>query len=171
MPRASLVTCNVAALGVDDGLDRWAARTWGGSGKPLILHDPPAIVRPAQNLLEGMPAHITPGLDPRAHPHCDPDTYDRCVSGDCCPDDRDTSLALYMLAPPGPVRRSLGPASTTVYTREDQHDQRNDHGQGHPIEGWRNEACPNVGSNSNTSQQNLAPIDREHTWRPAPGDS
>jgi len=82
-----------------DGLDWWPAkgpRRSPGPGPPRTLparSSPRLSSAPAQDVIEGPATDSTPGLDPRARPHGDPDPFGRCGHLDHLSDHRDASLA------------------------------------------------------------------------------
>src|SRR5580700_4977831 len=82
-----------------DGLDWRPAkgpRRPPGPGPPRTLparSSPRLSSAPAQDAVEGPATDSTPGLDPRARPRGDPDTFGRCGHLDHLSDHRDASLA------------------------------------------------------------------------------
>src|ERR1700733_2991257 len=82
-----------------DGLDWGPAkgpRRPPGPGPPRTLparSSPWLSSAPAQDAVEGPATESTPGLDPRARPRGDPDTFGRCGHLDHLSDHRDASLA------------------------------------------------------------------------------
>ena len=82
-----------------DGMDWWPAK---GSRRPprpgpprtLPARSSPRLSSaPAQDDVEGPATDSTPGLDPRARPRGNPDTFGRCGHRDHLSDHRDASLA------------------------------------------------------------------------------
>jgi hypothetical protein len=82
-----------------DGLDWWPAkgpRRPPGPGPPRTLparSSPWLSSAPAQDDVEGPATDSAQGLDPRARPRGDLDTFGGCACRDHCPDDRGVSLA------------------------------------------------------------------------------
>ena len=92
-------TARREAAGRRDGLDWWPAKGPSrppGPGPPRTL---PArssswlSSAPVRDDVEGPATDSTPGLDPRARPRGDLDTFRRCGHRDHLPDHRDASLA------------------------------------------------------------------------------
>ena len=96
---ATLPTEGWRGGGRRDGLDWWPAkgpRRPPGPGplRTLSARSSPRLSSaPAQDDVEGPATDSTPGLDPRARPRGDPDTFGRCGHRDHLSDHRDASLA------------------------------------------------------------------------------